>query len=433
MRGNRQSSLQVDSFWQSRSSTPAQENTMWLRQALLGLIAISPIAPASANVITDWDAAAVQLVPPSNMGQREMAMMHVAMFDAVNSIEPRYRPYLVQLKAPPTTSREAAAAMAAATVLIALHPDKSVEIKARLAKDVAAIADGAAKSDGLNLGETIATRLLQARADDGANAPDAYRPKTKPGAYVPTAVMVGSAWPNMTPFALQKPSQFRPPAPVALTSEEWATDYNEIKAYGSRTSAQRSAQQSETARFWLRVGPPAYHPFARQIATAKDMSVVDSARFMALFAVALTDAYMAVYDAKYHYEFWRPITAIRNGDIDGNPATEGDPIWQPIDNTPMHPEYPCAHCVQSGAGVAVIEYLLGSTKIPEVAYTSPTAPGVTHRWTDLGAFADEVAQARIWAGFHYRFSTRVGSELGRNVGRYVCETVMRPVDVAESR
>jgi len=406
---------------------------MSLCRALLALVAICTVAPASANVITDWDAAAVELVPPSNMGQRELAIMHAAMFDAVNSIEPRYRPYLVQLKAPPPTSREAAAAMAAATVLIAFHPDKSAEIKARLANDVAAIADAAAKSDGLKLGETIANRVLQARAEDGANAPDAYRPKTMPGAYVPTANMLGSAWPNMVPFALQKPSQFRPPPPIALTSEEWAADYNEIKAYGSRTSTQRSAQQSETARFWLRVGPPAYHPFARQIVTAKEMNVVDSARFMALFAVALTDAYVAVFDAKYHYEFWRPITAIRNGEIDGNPATEPDPTWQPIDNTPMHPEYPCAHCVESGAGVAVIEYLLGSTKIPEVAYTSPTAPGVTHRWTDLGAFAGEVVQARIWAGFHYRFSTRAGSELGRNVGRYVCETIMRPADVAESR
>ncbi len=156
------------------------------------------------------------------------------------------------------------------------------------------------------------------------------------------------------------------------------------------------------------------------------MSIIDSARFMALFAVALTDSYIAVFDAKYHYEFWRPITAIRNGDIDGNPAIELEATWQPIDNTPLHPEYPCAHCINSGAAVAVIESVLGSADIPEVSMTSSTAPGVIHHWTNLGVFADEVANARIWAGFHYRFSTRVGTDMGRKIGEYVVKNVMQP-------
>ena len=135
---------------------------------------------------------------------------------------------------------------------------------------------------------------------------------------------------------------------------------------------------------------------------------------------------IAVFDAKYHYEFWRPITAIRNGDIDDNPATERDATWQPIDNTPMHPEYPCAHCIISGAVAAVIEAVLGTADIPESRMTSPTAPGVTHRWTNLTAFCDEVANARIWAGFHYRFSTGVGTDMGRRVGEYVVQNVMKP-------
>jgi hypothetical protein len=163
------------------------------------------------------------------------------------------------------------------------------------------------------------------------------------------------------------------------------------------------------------------------------MSVGESARFMALYAVALTDATMAVYDAKYHYEFWRPLTAIRNGDLDDNPATERDPTWQPIDSTPMHPEYPCAHCVQSGAAAAVIEALLGSQQIPEVTMTSTTAPGVIHAWTSMATFTDEVANARIWAGFHYRFSTRVGTEMGRKIGGYIVQTVMQPVAMTDSR
>jgi hypothetical protein len=397
----------------------------WIIRNLLFALALACSTEASANVITDWDSKAVAVAGPGSTGLRELALVHIAMFDAVNSIEPRYRPYLGQLPAPKTTSREAAAATAAATVLIGLRPESAAEIKALLANDLGAIADGPSKADGVRLGEAVAAKVLQARANDGALAPDAYRPKTQPGVYVPTAITVGSTWPDMTPFALEAPSQFRPGPPVSLDSTEWARDYNEIKEYGAKTSAKRSPQQTETARFWLMLGPPAYHPLPRQIVVAKQMSVIDSARFMALVAIALTDASIAVFDAKYHYEFWRPITAIRNGDIDGNPATEREATWQPIDNTPMHPEYPCAHCVQSGAATAAIEELLGTADIPEVSMTSSTAPGVTHRWTNLDAFAEEIANARIWAGFHYRSSTRVGTEMGRKIGHFVVQNVMQ--------
>jgi PAP2 superfamily len=155
-------------------------------------------------------------------------------------------------------------------------------------------------------------------------------------------------------------------------------------------------------------------------------------RFMALASTAVADTFIAVFDAKYHYDFWRPITAIRNGDSDDNPATELDPTWQPIDNTPMHPEYPCAHCISSAAVAAVIEGVLGSADIPEVTMTSPTAPGVTHRWTNGWAYADEVALARIYAGFHYRFSTRVGQNMGRDIGRHVVQGFMQKTAVAET-
>ena len=298
-----------------------------LRTALLTLTLnlIWPAAPLSANVITDWDTKAVAFVGPipgGAMAQRELAMVHIAMFDAVNSIEPRYRPYLGQLPVPKTTSQEAAAASAAAGVLAGLHPDRAGEIKAALASDLAGIADGDAKLNGVKLGEAIAAKVLQARANDGANAPDAYRPKTKPGAYVPTPITVGSAWPNMTPFAMSGPSQFRPQPPVALDSKDWATDYNEIRAYGGKasTNVRRDRRRPPDSGSWSVRRP--ITPYARQIVLAKQLNVIDSARFMALFAVALTDAYIAVFDAKYHYDFWRPITAIRNGDIDGNPATD---------------------------------------------------------------------------------------------------------------
>jgi hypothetical protein len=162
------------------------------------------------------------------------------------------------------------------------------------------------------------------------------------------------------------------------------------------------------------------------------MDVGDSARFMALVAVGLNDALIAVFDAKYHYNFWRPITAIRNADMDGNPATDREAAWQPIDNTPMHPEYPCAHCILSGSVAGVVKAVLETADIPEIAVTSPTAPGVTHRWTSMTALTDEVANARIWAGFHYRFSTRVGTQMGYQIGEYVVKNVMQPV-VTSSR
>jgi hypothetical protein len=410
--------------------------------ALIGAsLAVAIPASSRANVITDWDEKAVAIVSPIGpMGvvqgvytaQRFMGMVHAAMFDAVNSIEPRYRPYLAQLPADPTTSKEAAAAAAAAAVLATIDQKTASEVKVALATYLVSIPDGLPKSDGIKLGEAVAARILEARANDGHDALDDYRPRTAPGVYVPTPITAASMWPNVKPFAMVKPSQFRPNPPISLGSKEWATDFNELKDYGGKTSAKRTAEQTETARFWLMVGPPAYHPFVRQLVTAKQMSVSDSARFMALAAVGLNDALIAVFDAKYHYNFWRPITAIRNGDIDGNPATDREATWQPIDNTPMHPEYPCAHCILSGSVAGIVKAVLGTEDIPEIAITSPTAPGVVHRWTNMTTFTEEVANARIWAGFHYRFSTRVGTDMGLQIGEYVVKNVMQPI-VTSSR
>jgi hypothetical protein len=390
------------------------------------------LGASRANVITDWDERAIILLKslPNYPAERIMGMVHCAMFDAVNSIEPRYRPYLVQLPVAPTTSKEAAAAAAAATVLATVDEKTAVETKGTLASFLAGISDGAAKSDGIRLGEAVAAKVLEARANDGADALDAYRPRTTPGVYVATPILAASTWPNVKPFALTKPDQFRPEPPVPLESMEWATDFNETKDYGRKISDKRTAQQTETARFWLMTGPAAYHPFVRQLVLAKQMSVLDSARFMALVAIGLNDAYIAVFDAKYHYNFWRPITAIRNGDIDNNTATEREAAWQPIDDTPMHPEYPCAHCIVSGTVVGIVKAALGSEDIPEIAIISTRAPGVTHRWTNVATFSDEVANARIWAGFHYRFSTRVGTRMGRAIGDFVVKSVMQPAQTS---
>ena len=403
-------------------------------RGFLALAAILMGAPvASANVVTDWDDIAVKTIQPPgpvlpvpiDLVFRASAMVDVAMFDAVNCIEPHYQSYKMQGEPSPETSQDAAAASAAANVLMQVVPNSNV--KATLSEYLAKIPDGPAKDRGIKLGEEVAAKVVKMRANDGSTARNAYRPVTEPGKYTPTAFTGGWQATEMTPFVLDKVTQFRPGPPPDLTSDTWAKDYNEIKDLGDKNSTRRTPQQTETARLWLAAGPIAYHPWERQIAIARKMSVVDSAQFMALLSVAEADAIQSVYAAKWHYMFWRPMTAIRNGDIDNNPATERDATWEPIDNTPLHPEYPCAHCILSGAVTTVIEKVLGTADIPEVAVSTPTAPGVTHRFTNLNAIADEVSMARIYAGFHYRNSTVVGRGMGNKIGDYVVANVMQPL------
>ena len=400
------------------------------RNVLATIVLIGLAQPASADVITDWNDRAVAYVLGRGMGpppaERVVAMTHVAMFDALNSIERRYQPYLVQLPATAAASKEAAAASAAGHVLAGISAQTQAEMKAALSSYLAGIPDGPAKAEGIRLGEAVAAKVLDARANDGSAGPDSYRPKAKAGMYVPTAATWAPQWPNVKPFAMTGASQFRPPAPIALTSKEWAADYSEIHALGARNSPTRSAKQTEDARFWIASGGNIYYPIVRGIYEGKKLGLLDGARFYALTAVARADAMIAVFEAKYHYDFWRPVTAIRNGDIDDNPVTERDTMWQPLGETPMHPEYPCAHCILAASMTGVVETLFGTADVPEVSTKSPALPGVTHRWTNMRALDTEVSEARIWAGFHYRFSTRVAQDMGRKLGGYVANSLMQP-------
>jgi hypothetical protein len=407
--------------------------------AMTALLAAVPVA-TYANVITDWDekgAAVIQGFVPAapRVGPagaaRIMAVMHIAMFESVNAIDTKYEGY----KGAPTPdvgcSQQAAAATAAAAVLIKMHPESADKTKQNLDAYLATIPAGDAKDRGIKLGETTAARVIALRADDGADKTNAYRPRTQPGVYVQTMPTVSWEHSTMPPFVLTSPSQFRPGPPPDLKGETWAKDYNEIKDLGGKNSTTRTPRQSEDAKFWLSGGPTMYSPFPRQVAIAKDMSVIESSRFMTVVTMAMMDAIIAVFDAKYQYEFWRPITAVRNGDIDGNPATERVADWEPFGVvTPMHPEYPCAHCIISGAVAGSIETLLGTAEIPEVSVTSPSAPGVTRKFTNIRALNDEIAGARIYAGVHYRNSTVVGSDMGMRIGSYVAQNSMLLLKVA---
>lgn len=399
-----------------------------------GALALSATA-ARADVIMDWNAKADALAVEKQLlnapNARGQAMLHIAMFEAVNAIDRRYAPYRLNLTADKATSREAAAAAAAYDVLLALYPDKKSDLDAALAGSVSGIAENEAKSKGIELGKQAAAGIIALRANDGSNTPEAYRPATTAGVYVPTTIPIESTSSKIKPFAMASASQFRAAPPPALTSETWTRDLNEIREIGSNASTKRSAEQTTIARFWLFTGPRTYNAIVRQIATNRKMDLVDCARLYALTSIAGADAFIAVFEAKYTYNFWRPITAIRNADLTPNPATPREASWQPLGVTPMHPEYPCAHCIVSSAVSTVLQHVVGN-EVGEIALTSPTAAGVTRKWTRLQDYSEEVSSARIYAGFHYRFSTEAGKDMGKKIGD-LAATTLTPGTVADAQ
>ena len=409
----------------------------WCKLLLAGAMAAVFIPPpARADVIIDWNArseeiAAQKQVRPVNHS-RGTAMLHVAMFEAVNAIEGRYLPYKLNLTADRTTSKEAAAASAGHDILLALYPDQQSTLDATLATMLAAVVDGEPKAKGIELGKKAAADLIVLRAKDGIDAQESYRPHTTPGVYVPTVIPLFSTAAAVTPWVMTSGSQFRPAPPPALTSETWTADLNEIRELGRIDSTKRTAEQTTIGRFWFVTGPRSYNPIVRQVAIAKDMDIVDCARLFALTSMAGNDAYIAVFDAKYTYNLWRPLTAIRNADQTNNSATPRDGSWLPLGDTPMHPEYPCAHCINSAAVAAVLQGVAGN-EIGEISMTSPTAPGVIRKWVRLQDYSDEVSLARIYAGFHYRFSTIVGKEMGKKIGELAVATQMRRAETAAAQ
>ena len=392
------------------------------RWMTLLLVATSWLAGSlvEADVVTDWNitagdiAVAAKLPPPPTY--RIMALLQSAVYEAVNAITQRYPPDRVKLDAAPGASIEAAVAEANRATLLQLVPSQQTAIDNAYQAALAAIPAGQAKTAGLAVGEKAAAVILAWGAEDGAATEETYRPRTTAGVYVPTVIPVVSQWPQRKPWLLTNPAQFRPGPPPALTSEVWARDYNEIQALGGKNSTRRTAEQTASARFWEATMPPIYHGIVRSVATIAGREVTQNARLFAAVTQATDDALIAVMDAKYHYHFWRPVTAIRNGDIDGNDATEREPSWTPFIDTPMHPEYPCAHCIVSSSLAAVLTADLGNGPSPQLSSASPTAGGVVRTWASADEFAREVAIARIYDGVHYRNSTEVGKAMGKKIG-----------------
>lgn len=383
---------------------------------------------AFADVVIDWnsraDAIAAEKKISGPLHGRTLALMHVAMFEALNAIDRRYQSYRLNLVADRDTSREAAAAIAAREVLVEAYPDQRAALDALLAQQLSAVPDGPPRERGFILGRKAAAALIELRAEDGSAAPDTYRPVTQPGQYVPTAPVVSFTVSGWTPWVMQSSRQFRPGPPPALTSATWTRDFNEIREIGALDSKLRTEEQTMIGKFWFVTGARAWNPLVAQLATAKRMDLLDCARLFALASLAGVDAYIAVFEAKFHYNFWRPVTAIRNADQAGNSATPREAGWQPLGDTPMHPEYPCAHCITSSAVAAVIRGTVGED-IGTLTLTSASAPGVTRSWTRLEDYVNEVSNARIWAGFHYRFSAETGKDMGRKIGELTVTTQLK--------
>jgi PAP2 superfamily len=401
----------------------------------LSVLAVALFAsPVRGDAIMSWNTTADVIATDKGTGTTEhgrgLAILHLAMFEAVNAIEQRYTSYKLRLSAERGISKEAAAASAGYHVLLQLHPDQKPRLDAALTKLLAEVREGDPKAKGIELGRQAAVQMRATRANDGSDARESYRYVTQPGVYVPTAVVVSATVGGWTPWVMSSGSQLRPAPPPALQSETWTRDVNEIREMGSRNSTKRTAEQTDIGRFWFLTGARTYNPIVQQVAVAKGFDIVDNARLFALVALAGMDAYIAVFDAKYHYNFWRPITAIRNADQTGNSATPRDPSWLPLGTTPMHPEYPCAHCITSGAVSAVLQGVIGEIA-GAITLTSPTAPGVTRRWIRLQDYRDEVALARIYGGFHYRFSNLVGTDMGVRIGQMAVATQLRPIALAK--
>jgi hypothetical protein len=394
---------------------------------LVPLLALPSFA-SRADVVTDWSLTAGAIVSahqPGPPGSATLAVLQTAVFDAVNAITRQYpKAAIPTLQPAPGASVDAAVAAVNRSVLLKLAPSQQAATEAAYERALASIPDGKARADGIAIGEQAVAELMLRRAAKPADR-IWYRPLTRPGMYVPTVVPVGGdAVPVTRCWVLDRVDQFRPGPPPELTSALWARDYNEIKAMGARTGSQRTPEQTDIARFWTTTGPAVYFPLARSVTGQPGREVTRNARFLAAFAQAGVDAIDAVFDAKFHYQFWRPFTAIRNGDQDGNDATERDPSWIPFIETPMHPEYPCAHCAASGAYGAVLLAEIGDGPTPRLDSTSPTLAGVTRSWNSVADFEQEVSNARIYDGVHYRNSTEVGQALGRKVGELVVARLM---------
>ncbi len=406
--------------------------------AVLIVLQMALSTTVEADVVTDWNeiansslAAAAVRFPPQT---RALAIMHAAIFDSVNAINRQYTPYAFDLCAP-GASPQAAAAAAAHMVMITLVPSDQTNLNAAYAASLAQIPDGPAKSDGIALGENVALALLGQRSTDDLTFIAPYTPGSGPGFWQPTAPAFGPAvwvlWGKLRPFTLRSGAQFRAEGPPALSSAEYADDYNEVKNLGAVNSALRTAEQTQIAYFWLENSNYTWNRIARLAAVAHNNTLTENARLFALLNMACADSLIAGFDTKYTYNFWRPITAIRAGDTDGNNDTVGDPNWTPLAPlpafaTPPHPDYISNHSVYSAAAAQVLDSFFGNDFGYSVT-TSTAINGAPRSFNGFQQAADECGRSRIYVGYHFATAVRHGLNMGRQVGNFAVHHYLTPV------
>jgi hypothetical protein len=411
--------------------------------AMLLAIALPTALPcaARADAVTDWNEIMQKTVTeaPTNpfYQARWGAIVQLAVFEAVNSIVGDYEPYLGTIVAPPGASSEAAAIAAAHRTLVTLRPGSASALDALRASSLAAIADGPAKDAGIHVGEDAAAAMLAIRADDGsaeaAGLP--YIPGNDPGDWRPTPPLNAPAflpgWGLVTPFGLEEGSQFRAPRPPALHTGRYAMDYNEVKLVGRVDSPSRPQDRTDVARFYAATTPVmAFNTAARQVSAAQGKTLSENARIFALLAMAIADGSISVFEAKYFYNYWRPVSAIQAGDTDGNRLTDPDPAWLPLIATPAFPSYPSAHATLSGAARAVLERAFGHGGLA-ITLSNPSVPGVVLNYTAWGQITDDIDDARVYGGIHFRYDQEAGARQGRKVGRFVLRNHLRSLNDAD--
>jgi PAP2 superfamily len=390
-------------------------------------------APARADTVTDWNVNATNALlvaagQPPQVSVPHLAMVHGAVYDAVNAIDGGHEGYLVTSRlATRSDSKDAAAATAAYRVLVHLVPAQQAALDGQYAASLATIPDGSSKTRGIAVGDAAAAAMIAARTDDGRFGPFRFAVGTGPGLWrpvLPAFVNDPAAWlKDVKPFLIQNASQFRSEGPLPLTSRKYAREFDEVKSLGSAGSTVRTADQTLAARYWAENPPGTWSRIFRTLSAQEGLSLVENARFFAVLYLTGADALISVWDDKAHWSFWRPITAIREGDTDGNPRTEPDAGWLPLIANPPYPEHPSGHTGLSGSIVTTLQQFFGTDK---VAWSDTNNAGLTRSFTRLSQAIDEIVDARVWSGIHFRTADEQGERIGKQVARYREEHYFQP-------
>jgi hypothetical protein len=404
------------------------------RFALCVLFVVCPMV-AHADVVLEWNARMfVTITGQSPFGTARLAAItQLAVFEAVNAITKTYEPYLGTIAAPDGASAEAAAAAAAHAVLTNYFPAQAVLLDAALEASLSALPDGQAKQDGVATGVAAAQAMMALRVDDGSAVPRFYAPPSAdPGQWqrTPSCPAGGGTnfhWRDVTPFGVLEVSAFRSGPPPAMEGGKYANDFAEVARVGGTDGAQRTQEREDIARFYAAFSPVSWaNSAARQVAMAQGRSLAENARALALVNMAQSDAAVAVFDTKYHYNVWRPETAIKGADLDGNHKTGIDPGFVPLITAPCFPSYPSAHGTLSSAAQEVLERLYGPSG-HDITFTTAAMPGVTLHYTAFTPIVEDISDARVFGGIHFRFDQDAGERQGQALGKYVFKHNLRPV------